>query len=236
MSQFDFEAEMLVPVNQWLQDKGYKTKDEYSLPWGICDLVGVKFDPENVQRRIELAQKSSVTSAEKIYLLNAIPDIRSKRSISPELIEQKLNSHYDRETITKNLRYLEKGKFVRKNSRGKYQKFNGWAPLVSDVVAIELKLSRINEVLNQTMRHRYFARHVYAALPMNLVEGLIENSRILSKFERAGIGLLGVSKTAVELALESSKQSTIDNILLTQAGERFWRQAIDEYEATAKRA
>jgi len=35
-------------------------KPEFSLPWGICDLVGVKLDPIKVKRRLSYGQTRPV--------------------------------------------------------------------------------------------------------------------------------------------------------------------------------
>jgi len=45
---------MAPPVMRWLRRNGLMVKPEFSLPWGICDLVGVKLDPIKVKRRLSL--------------------------------------------------------------------------------------------------------------------------------------------------------------------------------------
>ena len=74
MDLFELENQMAPSVAGWLRGQGFSVKQEFSLPWGICDLVGVKFNQKKVQKRISNGQMRAVGSSFRLHILSKIPD------------------------------------------------------------------------------------------------------------------------------------------------------------------
>ncbi len=63
-------------------------------------------------------------------------------------------------------------------------------PALLEVVAVELKLVRIAEVLDQAKNNRPHAHESYAAMPADRCARML--GATLAEFERAGVGLLSI--------------------------------------------
>src|SRR5712691_13558430 len=90
-SGFRLEAEMVVPVQRWLQRRGLAVKREFFLPWGVCDLVGVKLDPRKVKRRLSYGQTRPVGPLQRLLILSKIPDRDSGGAIGLERLAGELS-------------------------------------------------------------------------------------------------------------------------------------------------
>jgi hypothetical protein len=220
---FRLEAEMAPPVIRWLRRNGLTVKPEFSLPWGICDLVGVKLDPLKVKRRLSYGQTRPVGPVMRLLILSRIPDCDSGKSIGLERLAKDLSHHIATEVLLRELDTLVRDKFVTNTKRGSFQKLNGWAPLHFRIVAVELKLSRISEALDQAASNRTFATDSYVALPMKRARRVARSDRA-DNLMRSGIGLLAVSHRAcLELIKPRITKGTCDEIIQSHVVERFWR-------------
>src|SRR5271157_1389179 len=154
MRPFRFEHEMSVSALRWLRQDGLIAKSEFSTPWGICDFVGVDIDPERAAYRLQLRQKSAVGPMIRVDLLARIPDENSGKSVSLSRLSSLYRDRLTEDQIEQELQSLRTGRFVTFDVRYKHvQKINGWMPLHRRIVALELKLSRVDEALNQAMSH-----------------------------------------------------------------------------------
>ena len=61
-------------VRRSLESRGFHVKREFAAPWGICDLVGVDFNPVRVKQRLALGQLDSIGPPVRVELLSRIPD------------------------------------------------------------------------------------------------------------------------------------------------------------------
>jgi hypothetical protein len=77
--------------------------------------------------------------------------------------------------------------FVLRISGGRLQKMNGWMPLPSRIVAVELKLRRIAEALQQARANLGFAEESYAAFPMPVARRIARESSSWSSYFDDGI-------------------------------------------------
>ena len=92
-----------------------------------------------------------------------------------------------------------------------------WLPIHDALVFVELKLTRMAEVYRQARSHLSVGRS-YAALPMEVAEKCLAQSR----WERAGIGLLGVDGEAHELLSAREPDGLTGWAVMVVEG--FWRR------------
>ena len=139
---FRLENQMTPPVIGWLTAEGLTVKSEFSIPWGVCDLVGVKFSRSRVRLRLRYGQKHSVGPPLRLHILSKIPDHRTGRAITLVGLRRECLEYLPDELLERELSFLQHRKFITSPRRGQFQKLNGWAPLHLRIVAVELKLSR----------------------------------------------------------------------------------------------
>ena len=220
---FRLEQEMLGPAVEWLRGLNLLIKREFQTPWGICDLVGLRFNEARVQERLSLGQHSTLGSALWIMLLQQIPDCRAHRSVTLERLEEMFDGIMTADELGSEIIRLVKGKFVRRTRNGSLQKRNGWAPLQERLVALELKLSRVEDVFSQALSNLAFADESYVGLPAKAAARLLETRRC-REFERAGVGIVSISPDACKIILPSRRQSLrVDPLVQMRCVERFWR-------------
>lgn len=223
LDMFGFENLMAPSVVGWLHGQGLSVKREFSVPWGICDLVGVKLNPKQVRKRLSYGQKRPVGPPLRLHILSRIPDIDSGSSITRDRLRRELFGYLPNEILENELKHLMRLKFVTSPRQGQFQKLNGWAPLHRRIVAVELKLSRISEALAQASSNRTFTTESYVALPSALAYRVVKGGRA-DDFVRMGVGILGVSQNSCRRLLPSRYAADIsDEVLQAHCVERFWR-------------
>jgi len=223
---FQYEYQMSKPAEKWLYSQSELIKKEFQTPWGICDFVGCSLHKLRVKQRQKLNQKNAIGSQKRIMILSLIPDEEEDKYISTHNLFLKFKGMLDKASIEKELEILENGKFVKKITKQSYQKINGWYPLHKKIIAIELKLNKIHDALNQAINNLGFADESYVGLPIALASKLQKNNKI-SIFKESGIGILGISKLGGKVILKPSSQKIhIDKVLQQHCVERFWRSRI----------
>jgi hypothetical protein len=214
---------MASPVIRWMSRRGLTARSEFSLPWGICDLVAVKLDPARVKLRLSYGQTQPVGPPIRLHVLSRIPEAGTGESISLAKLRKDLADLLPSDALSRELTLLARGKFVTSPRPGLFQKLNGWAPLHLKIVAVELKLARVSEALNQAASNRLFATDSYVALPGRLALriGTSERAKI---FSRHGVGLLAVWHHGCrELLRPSAKDAPRSEVIQSHVVERFWR-------------
>ena len=219
---FRYEADMFAPVESWMSQQGLQIKREFVVPWGVCDLVGATFDGSKVQKRLELRQRQKIGPVSRIELLLSLPDTETRRSVSLGKLERKYKDLVPKDALLRELDVLESRNFARTTRHGHYQKFNGWMPLHQRLVAVELKLSRVAEALQQAVNHYAFADESYVALPMSVADTTMRSISRIKKFEQAGVGILGVTADHCELKLPAQAKAPTGCPFQIHAAERFW--------------
>ncbi|MGZ4860281.1 MAG: hypothetical protein ACXV8M_12045 [Candidatus Angelobacter sp.] len=220
---FQRESEMARPVRQWLRREDFLIKEEFVLPWGICDFVAVSLNPSRVQKRLGFGQRLPVGPLNRIHILNQIPDRESGHAITFRRLLQTVGGTLSEAFIKQELERLIDARFVVKTRNGSLQKLNGWAPLHDRVIAIELKLSRVSEALAQAYSNRAVATESYVALPVELAFHLSETRR-RAEFEEAGVGVIAVSKLKCRIVVPATDAgSHTDSAIQMHCVERFWR-------------
>jgi len=221
---FRYESEMTKPVEDWLLSQGMHVKREYPTPWGICDLVGCSLNKNKVRKRLNLGQKRPVGSQFRVLLLSFIPDIEQQTSISFSELYKQFESFLDKSFIENELARLIKDKFVREVHSGNFQKLNGWFPLHKRIIAVELKLTRISEVISQAHSNLEFADESYVGLPYDNAKHLFA-SRNKRQLTEKGIGIIGVHKAGIRVFLRSKFEGDSNPVSSMHCSERFWTTA-----------
>ncbi len=221
--RFDYENQMVVPAEAWLKSKGLMVKREFSTPWGICDLVGCSFNKHNVKKRLRLGQTKPIGPHFRVMLLSHIPDEAENRPITAHRLVGKLSDFFDEGQVMLGLDRLQRDRFLQRTPRGTFYKVNGWVPLHKRLIAVELKLSRITEVLHQAIGHLEFADESYVGLPMPIAKRLVATSK-KTEFIRSGVGVLGIEPNKCRILLKSrTSKGNSDAVIQTHSVERFWR-------------
>jgi hypothetical protein len=220
---FRLENEMVQPAVEWLRSLRLLIKREFNTPWGVCDLVGLRFNEARVKERLCLGQRHSIGSALRIMVLQQIPDCRTHHSVTVERLGQKLDGLLTSDDLGHEIARLVESNFVRRTRTGSLQKRNGWAPLQERIVALELKLSRVQDAYSQALSNLMFADESYIGLPAIAAERLLVTRRC-DEFRQTGVGILSISRDSCTIVLPSTRRSLAANrIVQMHCAERFWR-------------
>jgi hypothetical protein len=219
---FGYEREMLEPATQWLRKQGLMVKEEFSTPWGICDLVGCSLNKNRIRKRLSLRQTKPITSQLRVYLLSRIPDEEEQTTISMERLHEEFGEFLDRSRIETELQRLVRDRFVEEPSPRTYFKRNGWMPLHKRLVAVELKLARIDDALHQAINNLGFANESYVGLPAESAYRVV-NGKKKADFHRGGIGVLAIASDSCRAVLRMGKSRPGDKtVSQVYSVERFW--------------
>lgn len=224
LKEFSIESEMTEPAKAWLKSQGMSVKAEFLTPWGICDLVGVQFNPQNVERRLALKQRKAIGSVFRAAVLLEIPDVETSESVSISCLAAKCQKLMPSHELECELSQLVADHFVQRSSNGEFQKLNGWAPLHQRLVALELKLTRIEEVMRQALNNLAFASESYVGLPSELADRVAARPGRWAAYLNSGVGLVKVSRLGCETLIASSRlDSASGEALEMYCVEKFWR-------------
>jgi hypothetical protein len=214
---------MAAPVFEWLRRNDLTVKTEFGTPWGICDMVGVRFRPSRVRLRLSYGQRYAVGPALRLHLLSEIPDQESGAVVTFGRLHAESFACLSADRLRSELGHLARGRFIASPRPGAYHKLNGWAPLHRRIVAVELKLSKVSEALAQARSNLAFATESYMALPMDRALRIAHEGH-RAAISRMGVGLLGVSPTKCERLFTGSRVvGASDEVLQAHCVERFWR-------------
>lgn len=221
--EFCRESEMREPVQRWLESLGCMVKAEVVNPWGKCDVIGCSLDGQRAMQRLHLGQRRTIGSHTRVAVLDCIPDQETGRGISLASIGDKMNGVISDEVLREEVHQLVARRFVTFTARRTYQKLNGWAPLHKKLIAVELKLSRVRQVVSQALGNREMTHESYAALPESRAISIVKGPQ-RNLFEEAGVGLLGISKRRCEVFIRpASSCDQIDTVSQMHCVEKFWR-------------
>lgn len=215
---FALESQMLTPVLTWVNDHGLLAKGEYETPWGICDVVGCKIDAERAQLRRSLGQRQSVGSLFRMNLLSKIPDVE-QASVTFDELREEVGDLIDTNELVRHVAVLKGRKFVVEED-GRLAKVNGWMPLHSRVVSVEMKLKRFSEVIAQARANLSLTPDSYIAIPEPDALRLVAKKE--SELKDIGVGVLAVNPYRAYEALAPVSPSQRNNTYSAHCAERFW--------------
>ncbi len=221
---FHRESDMTPYLTGWMKRAGLHVKSEFVTPWGICDLAGLSFNSERVSQRLSLRQRKSVSSITRAALLLDVPDIEERKSISVSRLVRRYASAVGGELVVAEVEKLIADGFLVRTPRGQLQKLNGWMPLQNRLVAVEMKLNRVEEALAQAKANLGFAEESYVAFPMPMARRIAGDPSPWQSYFDEGIGLIGVMRRRCEILLPySSSPSSFDPAVRLYCVEKFWR-------------
>ncbi len=212
------EQSLVELLETFFQYKGYLTAKEVSAGYGRADLVLGKLNRNKCKIRKSHNQLQPLFKEYFFEVLRNMPDI--DHSERPIHIDDLINniSFSENSLKYKILNYLENNRYIHKIDNDYYYKVNGWVPLTSEIVAIEVKLSNWKRAFLQANRYKSFADKVYVAMPESKAH--LVNIDLLKKH---GIGLyvfVCPSKVIEVLQAEKTSESIPDKRNLVS--EYFW--------------
>jgi hypothetical protein len=221
-SDFDFEREMTIPATKWLTSQRLLVKQEFRTPWGICDIVGLELAHPRVTDRLLLRQRKAIGPPHRIALLQLVPLPEIGRAATTEELSSQIGKSV--EWVASELGVLNRSRFVRKLADGSFQNLTGWAPLHRRIVAVELKLGRVEEAIAQARAHLAFATESFVGLPAPIAERLLQRGR-RPYLQESGVGLLsvGAEGTTILVPAVADPNEHSDATLQMHCVERFWR-------------
>jgi len=224
---FHLESEMERPVEAWLNDQGLTVRRQYRTPWGVCDLVACRLSEDRVQHRLSLSQSAGIGSLFRVRLLNELPDVdASRRGHSVRSLVRKFGEIYSADELESHLNKLVASNHAVRSRTGSFFRVNGWVPLHRELIAIELKLSRIAEVVRQAKANRAFADKSYIALPMAIAERVAQGSD--GDIVRHGLGLIGVTRdSCAEMISPDADSGVVNRHQQMHAVEQFWPAVVN---------
>lgn len=224
---FDREADMTRPASKWLRSAGLEVKPEFTTLWGICDLAGASLREEGVKRRLDLKQTKPVSSMTRVELLLRIPDVETNGWITIDRLVRECAPALPKKTVLEEVDRLVEDRYVQRSGRTRLQKLNGWLPLHDRLVAVELKLSRIEEALSQARDNLSFADESYAGFPSVVARRVMTNRTRWDEFFDRGVGLLGITRRDCKVFIPAERGKTKPSqAVQVYCVERFWRSRV----------
>jgi hypothetical protein len=97
-------------------------------------------------------------------------------------------------------------------------------PLQNRLVAVELKLSRIEEALWQARSNLKFANESYVAFPAGVAGRIRLHAARWDEFFESGIGLLAIKPQSCRVLIQAKIRSSIKGkVIQMYCVEKFWR-------------
>lgn len=224
-NEFTKEHQLLDPVIRWLKAEQLSARTEMALPWGICDVVGVQLNPSRVRQRLSLGQRLPIGPPSRVFVLLHIPDEKAGYSIRLRTLQRKLGPILDADTVKTDVDVLQARKFITETRHG-LQRSNGWYPLENRICAVELKLYRVSEALQQAVRHLAATTECYVGLPSDIATRVAASTR-RRQFEDLGIGILSITRESCKIALQAARRKSGEahptETPRMHLVERFWR-------------
>lgn len=221
---FLLESEMTGAVRRWLAARGMMTRLEYPAPWGICDAVGAELDRRAARERLSLGQRGAVGPLERVAILRRMP--AGGAPVSRGELCAAFAGRLPAAAVERHVAKLVAGRFVVEGVGGCLSRAGGRRPLVRRIVAVELKLRKVSEVLRQAAENRAFADESFVALPAELAARLRRDGR-LGEFRALGVGVLAVSRRGCSVVLAAGRAGhPRSEEVRAHCAEQFWRDEV----------
>ena len=131
-----------------------------------------------------------------------IADLLRARARRSETLAERIFARPER--TAEALRRLERRGVVHRSSRAAFM-LRDWFPRESEVFAVEAKLARWRDAVDQAAEYLGFANRSYVALPTETID---RSDAILRACKKRGLGLLSVSPDGVGLVRDSPLHHT----------------------------
>src|SRR3989344_6010256 len=174
--------------------KGFLTKQEVGVGYGVADLVLIKLIPGQCAIRLKNKQLKPLLREDYFKIFRYLPEEESGKNPATldHLVKRtKLSKSFLKYQI---LRQLEHDGYIRKVDGDFYFKINGWMPIAKEIVAIEAKLKDWKRGFIQANRYKSFANKAYLALPADRAH-LVDEALL----RRHNIGLIAFDPRESEI-------------------------------------
>ena len=221
---FPNELAMCAPLEHWLHSRGFLTKREFSLPWGICDLVAARFPSHQTTQRLESSHAAPLSSLELLQLLDLIPHRTTRRAITTQRLERLLAGSRSPTQVHNDIQRLKTKRLVHFPRRHHVQKLVSVKSLRGRIIAVEMKLNRVTIAIAQASAHLAVADHSYVALPVALAHRLLHSAR-RHEFYHHRVGLLSVSPIGTNVLISHKPLPPTEphRLFKRHCIERFWK-------------
>lgn len=220
----DLEAHLAGTVLRWLCDQGLLVQvEEFVTPWGVADVLGLRFNIDRVQARIAAGHLDPVGDAHAVQLLLSLPiGGKPKRVLD---VARKFEPLFGPALFERAVRNLVRKRFVVKEGSSLVRRTE-WMPYHEQLVTVELKLRRVDEALAQARRHKAITAESYVGMPAVIAERIVLTDRRL-EFEAAGVGLLSVQDGDCKVLLSPDHSTkTVIEAQQISAAEACWRTVL----------
>jgi len=226
---FEHEGQMKPILRAWLERQGLAVKEEFPSHVGIADVVGCHIRPEAVAARIRSKQRGVIGPLLRVHIWEHIPNETERRGASLANLCDLFAGVITEGDLQREVACLEARSFVRRTRTGTLRKLNGWHPMHSRLVAVELKLKDWRGACRQAVRYLAYADEAYVALPERTAAAAFDalGCRGLARMR---VGLIAVAHGSAPVVLAQSrgrrKATRAQRAPQTHAVERFCRDAI----------
>lgn len=204
----DLEAHLTGATLRWLGEQGIVQIPQFVLPWGVVDVVGIKPNLERLQARLAAKQTEALLESHAIEVLLSIP---KRKKIRIEDLRQTFEPTLGPNLFARAIKSLIKKHFAKQNE-DTLTRCTDWMPYHELLIAVELKLKRIDEALAQAKRHKAITPASYVGMPGLIAERILKSERKRAEFQEAGIGLLSIENhvCTVQIKPSNSRKSIIE--------------------------
>lgn len=219
----DLEAHLAGAVLCWLGGQGMEQMEEFVTPWGVADVLGIRFNIDRVRARIAAGHLDPVGDAHAMHLLLSLPTGGRPKRLSD--VARKFEPLLGAVLFERAVRNLMRKRFVVQEGASLVRRTD-WMPYHEQLVAVELKLRRVDEALAQARRHKAITAESYVGMPAVIAERVAFTER-RADFEAAGVGLLSVQDDICKVLIspDSSTKTVIEAQALC-AAEACWRKVL----------
>lgn len=201
--------------------KGFLSKREIGVGYGVADLVLVKLNPKKCSIRANNKQYKKLFKEEFFKILQYLPNQQDNNNpVSLDLLIKK--TELSRAYLKYNLlKELEKGGYIKRVAKDLYFKINGWIPIADEIIAIEAKLKDWKRGFLQANRYKVFANKVYLAIPINKAHLI---NKALLRSHNVGLIIFDPKEVKIKKALHPKKAKPLNFYKYNLAAEFFFSQ------------
>ena len=225
---FRLESEMAPAVSLWLRADGLRVKQEFITPWGVCDLVALNFNQDRMAHRLHLRQTKPISSVIQAILLLQVPDAATERSTTLVTLAKRCSPFLSQDKVEHEIGRLIAARHLVQSKHGRLQKLNGWMPLHDRLVSVELKLTRVEEALQQARKNLDLGAESYVAFPSAVAERIAKKPERWQRYFDDGIGLLAVQHNNCTPLITARAHSDFDQAVQLHTVEKFWRTRLKD--------
>lgn len=188
--------------------------------------VGVVVPDLVLVRSAQSAAAASLSAFES-WIVAELMAVSARR---PETLAARLFAGHEK-TVSA-LQRLERAGVVVRSSPRSYTLAKGWFPPGCEVIAVEAKLARWREAIQQAVTYLAFANRSYVALPAQTIERSVDVARACVA---SGVGLVAVSASHARILIKAPRRAMASPGWVWLVGRALSKtQSVDVDSSTAR--